>query len=107
MPILLLGFVVIAPLWTALSLWLSARQISCVRRHRDAVPADFATSVTIEEHRKAADYTAARERLGVVRAVWDLVVTLAWVLGGINLLYGATASIVAPSLHHALTSVLS
>jgi STE24 endopeptidase len=98
MPTLLVAFIVISTVWTALSLWLSARQIACVRRHRDAVPADFAASVTIEEHRKAADYTVARERLAGVRTVWDLLVSLAWVLGVINLLYGALASILAPSL---------
>ena len=69
-----------------------------MRRHRDAVPADFSSTVTIEEHRKAADYTVARERLDTVDTVWDLVVSLAWVLGGINLLYGALASVLPASL---------
>lgn len=98
MPILLIAFIVAAAIWTALSLWLSARQIGCVRRHRDAVPADFAASVTIEEHRKAADYTVARERLDGVRTVLDLGISLGWVLGGINLLYGALAAVLPPSL---------
>src|ERR1022692_4676257 len=98
MPALLVAFIIAATLWTALSLWLSVRQSACVRRHRDMVPADFATSVTIDEHRKAAGYTEANERLARVRTVLDYVVTLAWVLGGINLLYGGLASIMPPSL---------
>lgn len=97
MPALLTAYIVAATAWSVLSLWLSARQIACVRRHRDAVPADFAASVTLEEHRKAADYTVARERLDSVRTVWDLVVSLGWVLGGINLLYGAVALALPPS----------
>jgi STE24 endopeptidase len=98
MPILLITFIVAATAWTVLSLYLSARQATCVRQHRDAVPAAFAGSITIEEHRKAADYTLARERLARVRAVFDLAVSLAWVLGGINILYAALASVLPPSL---------
>ncbi|HEX3994294.1 MAG TPA: M48 family metallopeptidase [Acetobacteraceae bacterium] len=97
MPALLTAYIVTAIAWTLLSLWLSARQIACVRRHRDAVPADFAGNVTIDEHRKAADYTVARERLAGVRTVWDLIVSLGWVLGGINLLYGVLAGVLPPS----------
>ena len=98
MPILLITFIVAATAWTVLSLYLSARQAACVRQHRDAVPAAFVGSITIEEHRKAADYTLARERLARVRAVFDLAVSLAWVLGGINILYAALASVLPPSL---------
>jgi STE24 endopeptidase len=54
--------------------------------------------VTLDEHRKAADYTAARERLAGVSTVLDLAVSLGWVLGGINLLYGALAGMLPPSL---------
>lgn len=98
MPALLIAYIFAAVAWSLLSLWLSARQITCVRQHRDAVPADFVGSVSLEEHRKAADYTVARERLSGVGAVWDLVVSLGWVLGGINLLYGALAGVMRPSL---------
>ena len=97
MPALLTAYIVAAVAWSLLSLWLSARQIACVRRHRDAVPADFANTVSLEEHRKAADYTVARERLDGVRTVWDLAVSLAWVLGGIILLYGVLAGVLLPS----------
>jgi STE24 endopeptidase len=97
MPYLLTAFIVATMTWTAFSLWLSARQIACVRRNRDTVPADFAAGVTPEEHRKAADYTVARERLAGVHAVVDCAVSLAWVLGGINLLYGALAAVLPPS----------
>jgi len=75
MPILLVAFIVTSILWTALSFWLSARQTACVRRHRDTVPADFAATVSLEDHRKAADYTVANERLANVRALIDLAVS--------------------------------
>lgn len=98
MPFLLVVFIVAAALWTALSLLLSARQSACVRRHRDAVPAGFAASVSLDEHRKAADYTLARELLARVEAVWSLAVSLGWVLGGIDLVYGGLAEVLPPSL---------
>lgn len=97
MPILLIAFLAAAILWTVLSLWLSARQIACVRRYRDAVPAAFEGSVTLEEHQKAADYTVAHERLDGMASVLDLGVTVVWVLAGINLLYGALAAVLEPS----------
>ena len=39
--------------------WLTTRQLRHVVRHRDAVPAAFAPRVTIDAHRKAADYSVA------------------------------------------------
>jgi STE24 endopeptidase len=44
--------------------WLAGRQLGAVRAHRDTVPAAFANAIPTEDHRRAADYTAARLRLG-------------------------------------------
>lgn len=66
----------------ALRLWLAQRQISYVRGHRDAVPAEFAVQIQLPAHQKAADYTVAKTRLGTVSLVIDLVLTLLWTLGG-------------------------
>ena len=38
-------------------LWLSSRQIRHVAQHRDAVPAAFAHTITLQAHQKAAAYT--------------------------------------------------
>ena len=74
----------------ALRLWLSARQVRHVRAHRDAVPDAFAGEVPLEAHRKAADYTIARQRLGRVALAARTLVLLAWTLGGgLALLDGA------------------
>ncbi|WP_158807328.1 M48 family metallopeptidase [Beijerinckia sp. L45] len=98
MPLLVTFFVAAAAAWTVFSLYLSTRQIAHVRRHADAVPTDFAVDVSLADHRKAADYTVARETLSRIETVVDFVLSLAWVLGGISLLYGALASVLAPSL---------
>ena len=56
---------------TVLELWLVRRQVAAVIRHRIAVPAPFAGSVSAEEHAKAADYTIAKARLARLTTVVD------------------------------------
>ena len=91
-------FVGLTVLWTILSLYLSSRQSAHVAAHRDRVPAPFAGDVTLDEHRKAADYTLARERVSRIETIVDAAVTIFWAVGGIGLLYGAVASLVSGSL---------
>ncbi len=98
MPLLVSFFIAAAILWTALSLTLSTRQIAHVRRFRAAVPDDFAREVSADEHAKAADYTVARERLARLETAVDLALSMAWALGGIDLLYGALGSFLPASL---------
>jgi STE24 endopeptidase len=66
----------------ALRRWLSARQVAHVRAHRDAPPAAFAARVGDAAHRKAADYTIAKQKLGQLETLVDAVVLLALTLGG-------------------------
>ncbi|MBE7186213.1 MAG: M48 family metallopeptidase [Methylobacterium mesophilicum] len=98
MPTLAFAYVAAALLWAALSITLSARQVACVCRHREQVPAAFVGSVALDDHRKAADYTVAREKLGRVETVFATAVSIIWALGGIDLLYGALVSVLPPSL---------
>jgi STE24 endopeptidase len=62
--------------------WLARRQIAHVRAHRDAVPAIFAETIPLEAHRKAADYTIAKARLGILDLFIDTIVILALTFGG-------------------------
>jgi STE24 endopeptidase len=81
----------------ALRLWLASRQVRHVARHRDAVPAPFAGSVTPEVHRKAADYTVARTRFGVLATAFATAVVLGWtLLGGLDALNAAVRDTVQP-----------
>ena len=95
---LLILFVAATVAWTAVSLYLSHRQASFVRAHRERVPADFAATITPDEHRTAADYAIARETLSSVEGVIDMIVTLGWALGGIALLNRWLVSVPMPSL---------
>jgi STE24 endopeptidase len=67
---------------TATRLWLAARQARHVRAHRDAVPADFADVIALDAHRKAADYTVAKTRLGTVELLLGVALLLLFTLGG-------------------------
>jgi len=67
---------------TTLRLWLDLRHLRHVVAHRDQVPADFADRIDLVEHRKAADYTVAKVRLGLLEIVVDTALLLALTLGG-------------------------
>jgi len=71
----------------ALRLWLASRQIRHVARHRGAVPVAFAGRITLAAHQKAADYTVAKARLGLLEMSLATAVALSWtLLGGLDLL---------------------
>jgi len=76
------AFLVALLLGTGLRLWLASRQVRAARLHRDQVPEPFAGQVSLAEHRKAADYTIARVRLGRIEGVVDALIVLALTLGG-------------------------
>jgi len=75
-------FVAVLAAASATRLWLSLRQIRHVRAHRGAVPGMFAESIPLAAHQKAADYTVAKARLGVIDTVLDALILLALTLGG-------------------------
>jgi STE24 endopeptidase len=63
--------------------WLAVRQMRHVAKHRDTVPADFAGYIPLEAHRKAADYTLDKQRLGLIETlVVDGALLFALTLGG-------------------------
>jgi STE24 endopeptidase len=67
--------------------WLAQRQIRYVAQHRDVVPSDFATKVTLAEHQKAADYTIAKLRLGILENGISAIILIAFtLLGGLEIL---------------------
>jgi len=73
-------FVLAALAWRT---WLGIRQSRHVAKHRDMVPADFTAVIPLEAHRKAADYTLDKQRLGLIETlVIDGALLLALTLGG-------------------------
>ncbi len=79
------AFASILLLGLMLKFWLSSRQIRHVMQHRSMVPAAFARSITLAAHQKAADYTVAKARLGLLEMALGAAVLLGWtLLGGIS-----------------------
>ena len=67
--------------------WLAQRQMRFVAKHRDSVPAEFAEKVTLTEHQKAADYTIAKLRLGVLENGVSAIILIGFtLLGGLQIL---------------------
>lgn len=72
--------------------YLASRQIRHVARHRDAVPAAFAATISLASHQKAADYTITKARFGLLELAYGAAVLLGWtLLGGIDALNQALA----------------
>jgi len=94
---------------TVTRLWLAARQIRHVSTHRDAVPASFADSIPLAAHQKAADYTAAKTRLGIIGLLIDVALVLGFTIGGgLEALSRGWAHAFAPgSLTHGAALLLS
>jgi len=82
-----IAFAIALLLSLALRLWLATRQIRHVMAHREAVPAAFAATVPLAAHQKAADYTVARSRFGILNMAFGAAVLIAWtLLGGLDAL---------------------
>ena len=60
--------------------WLATRQMRHVAAHRDTVPAPFANTITLAAHQRAADYTLAKGRLGLLSMAFGTAVLLGWTL---------------------------
>jgi len=79
---LTVAFLVTLLVMVAVRWWLASRQLAAVRAHRDEVPAPFAATVTRADHEKAADYNAARLRLGRIELLYDAALLLLVTVGG-------------------------
>ena len=67
--------------------YLASRQIRHVARHRGQVPAAFATTISLDAHQKAADYTLTKMRFGLLEMAFGAAVLLGWtLLGGLDAL---------------------
>ncbi|MBK6651259.1 MAG: M48 family metallopeptidase [Betaproteobacteria bacterium] len=85
--VLTLAFTAALVLGMLVKLWLATRQIRHVARHRAAVPSPFDQTISLAAHQKAADYTLAKSRLGLLDMALGTAVLLGWtLLGGLQAL---------------------
>ncbi|MCC7484511.1 MAG: M48 family metallopeptidase [Burkholderiales bacterium] len=91
---------------TATRLWLAVRHMGYVRARSDRVPDAFAAEVTLDAHRKAADYTVAKTRFATVGIVTDAAVVIALTFGGgLRLLDGVAGSVAGGGVFHGIVLV--
>jgi len=78
-------FVSFLALTLAVRFWLASRHIRHVLTHRGAVPAEFAATIPLAAHQKAADYTIARTKFGMFSMLVNAVVLVGFtLLGGLQ-----------------------
>jgi STE24 endopeptidase len=75
-------FLVAFSVSAVLRFWLSLRHRRHVLAHRAAVPGEFVERIELADHQRAADYTVAKIRLGIIETVIDATLLLGLTLGG-------------------------
>src|SRR3954469_22172322 len=75
-------FLAALALSTGARLWLAFRQVRHVAANRASVPSGFEGRIPLSAHQKAADYTTARTRLGMLETVAGALLVLAFTVGG-------------------------
>jgi STE24 endopeptidase len=80
-------FVSVLLITVALRFWLATRQIRHIATHRNTVPEQFAASISLASHQKAADYTITKTRFGLLTLLVSSSVLVCFTLmGGLQLL---------------------
>ncbi|MGV2288996.1 M48 family metallopeptidase [Trinickia sp. YCB016] len=74
-------------------LWLASRQIRFVAAHRGQVPEQFAGTIALAAHQRAADYTIERTRLTMLEVIVSAAVLIALtLLGGVAAINGLVSN---------------
>ena len=80
---------------TIFQVWLTTRNIAYVDKNKTKVPTVFSKTISITDHRKAADYTISKSKIGIIdlfiQAIFLYLLTLG---GGINILTNTFASLI-------------
>lgn len=101
-------FVVFLMLTLGCRFWLASRQIRCVQQHRSAVPKQFAEKITLQSHQKAADYTIAKTKLGLIDLFIGAILLLIFTLfGGLQWLSAQLVSLLGTGMNYQLGLLVS
>ena len=82
MPIFTVIFLLTLVSAVSIRVWLATRHIRYVHTHRNSVPENFSSQISLDAHQKAADYTCAKTRLNYANICLDTVLLLILTLGG-------------------------
>ncbi|HJV00315.1 MAG TPA: M48 family metallopeptidase [Burkholderiaceae bacterium] len=96
--ILFVGFLLLT---LSVRFWLGSRQIRHVLRHRAAVPAEFTGKIALSAHQKAADYTVAKTKLGLLSLLLNAAVLIGFtLLGGLQWLSVSLYKLTGPGMSY-------
>jgi STE24 endopeptidase len=105
---LTLFFALALLLGLGIKFWLASRQIRHVASHRAQVPAAFTRRVALAAHQKAADYTVAKARFGLLELAFGAALLLGWtLLGGLNWLNQWLLAVLGGGMTQQLALIIS
>ena len=77
--VLFVGFLLLT---LVLQFWLASRHIRHILRHRTQVPAEFSSTIPLSAHQKAADYSIAKTKFGMVLLLVNALVLIGFTFFG-------------------------
>ncbi len=75
-------FVALLVITTLTRFWLGRRHVSYIQAHRNEVPAAFTSSISLDAHQKAADYSTAKTRLVMAESTAQAILLAVLTIGG-------------------------
>ncbi|MDO8652379.1 MAG: M48 family metallopeptidase [Undibacterium sp.] len=97
-------FVAFLILTMILQFWLGSRHIRHILQHRTTVPAEFANKIPLVAHQKAADYTIAKTKLGMLMLVVNAAVLMGFTLfGGLQWLSVTLVKLTGPGMGYQMS----
>jgi len=76
------AFLIFLGLGIAVDYWLNIRQKNHVRHNMAEVPNEFASSITLQDHQKAANYTFAKLEFSNINLIIGNLLLIGWTMGG-------------------------
>ena len=103
--VLFVGFFVLTLI---LRFWLANRHVRHVLANRAQVPAEFANSIPLAAHQKAADYTVAKTKFGLAALLFSSVVLIGFTLmGGLQWLAATLLPLTGPGMRYQIALLLA
>ena len=103
-PVFSVLFVAFLMLTLVLQFWLGSRHIRHILQHRSTVPAEFATKIPLAAHQKAADYTIAKTKLGMLMLLVSSAVLIGFTLfGGLQFLAVTLVKLTGPGMTYQIS----
>ena len=107
-PLFSVLFVAFLLLTLVLQFWLGSRHIRYILQHRSTVPTEFAAKIPLTAHQKAADYTIAKTKLGMIMLLLSSAVLIGFTLfGGLQFLAVTLVKLTGPGMTYQISLLVA